>query len=117
MEDEEDAALDYYRSGNLDDDKSRRMGDNSGEDEDTSLDGLEVMDLLREGRKILIRDLIVMVKTGMATPAEKAVLAKLLKDNGVILGDPEQGAGEDGNPKAAKKPRDLPQFTKPEYDR
>lgn len=92
------------------------MGDNSGEEPDDGLDDLEIMDLLREGRKDLIKDLIRLVRSGQATPAEKAVLAKMLKDNGIILGDPDDGAS-DSNPKAAQRPRELPTFEKPEYDR
>lgn len=115
-----DIAEDYFKSGNLsdleDDEDVRRVGDNSGEDPEDGLDDLDVMDLLREGRKFLILDLIRNVRAGMATPAEKAVLAKMLKDNGVILGDPEEGA-KGSNPRSTKEPLPLPSFEKPEYDR
>ena len=98
----EDIAEDYFKSGNLSDLEKydvRSFGDNSGEDPEDGLEDLDVMDLLREGRKFLILDLIRNVRAGMATPAEKAVLAKMLKDNGVILGDPEEGA-KPSNPKS-----------------
>ena len=115
----EDIAEDYFKSGNLSDlekEDVRRVGDNSGEDPEDGLDDLDVMDLLREGRKFLIMDLIRNIRDGMATPAEKAVLAKMLKDNGVILGDPEEGA-KGSNPKSAKEPIPLPTYDRPEYDR
>lgn len=111
---EEDDEEDFYASGNVRDDDPpphARPGSNSGQDEDDALDGMELDDLFKEARQALVKGLLKAVKGGYATPQEMAVLAKLLKDNGYVMGDPMQGAeGGEEKPKA-----DLPSFDRPDY--
>jgi hypothetical protein len=109
---DEDYEDDFYASGNVRDDPPphARPGSNSGLDEDDAIDGMELDDLLKESRKALLVGLLKAVKGGYATPPEMAVLARILKDNGCVMGDPSEGAGSDQGEKA-----DLPTFSRPEY--
>jgi len=114
MVDEDDPA-DFYKSGNLSDEESPRMGHNSGLDEEDALEGMNFEDMLKESRKALLKRLYGLMVSGMATPADLNNLRQLLKDNGMVMGDPTEGAG-DGGQKKSQEPRPLPSFPKPEYD-
>lgn len=116
-EDQEELVALYRNSGNLNEaPPTGRVGDNSGyDDEDDALDEMDLTDMLKEARKEMVKQLYRLVKNGLATPQDMANLRALLKDNGIIMGDPEEGA-KNGNPKKADKPRDLPSFPRPEYD-
>ncbi|KAB2661446.1 hypothetical protein F9K91_24930 [Brucella tritici] len=111
--DEEDLGALYGQSGNVRDDEAPpRAGHNRGVDEDDALEELSLEDIMKEGRKLLFIDLYRAVKGGYATPAEKNTFRQMLKDNGMVLGDPEEGArGGENRPKA-----ELPAFSKPEYE-
>ena len=116
MDDEED---DFYASGNVrdmeDEEKTRPgIGHNSGEDEEEVLEGLDFDDMLRESRTLLLKSLYKAVKQGCATPQEQNTLRQMLKDNGMVMGDPFEGSQE-GVPSNARK-ADLPEFKDPEYD-
>jgi hypothetical protein len=110
-DDDEDLAALFHESGNVRD-QEPGIGSNSGLEPDEALEELDLEDLLKEGRKLLLQDLIKAVKQGMATPAEKNALRQMLKDNGMVMGDPSEGAGN-GEP---RKKADLPSFPRPEYD-
>lgn len=110
---EDDLVALYRNSGNLD--EAPRMGDNSGYDPAAALDEMSLTDMLLEARRAMVKQLLHLVTTGQATPQDHANLRALLKDNGIIMGDPEEGA-KNGNPKKAEEPRALPSFPKPEYD-
>lgn len=113
MEDDEDdlAAL-YDQSGNVRD-APPKAGGNRDIPEDDALGDLDLEDLMKEARKDLFKDLLKAVRGGYATPAEKNVLRQMLKDNGMVMGDPEEGAS-DGK---KKEPLDLPRFDKPDHYR
>lgn len=120
MPNEED---DFYASGNLEDEpqghpgvmdedalaaRRKRMEEALGQSE---------MDLLLAARKAMIVDLLIRVEDGIAMPADMANLRALLKDNGVVMGDPLRGPREiDQNPRAVREPISLPSFERPEYD-
>lgn len=108
-------AMNFHRSGNLSD---GRDGDEEGVsvEIDPSLSSMSVEDLLKDARKHLLIFLLNAVKTGMATPQEMAVLRALLKDNGMVMGFVEDGAGEQSNTRAAQRPIDLPTFQSAPYD-
>lgn len=112
----EEETHEYFNSGNLEDSPVPGMGDNSGLDEESALDGLNELDMLREARKALIKRLYGLMMSGQATPADLNNLRQLLKDNGMVMGDPMEGA-RDGNTAEARTPRELPSFTTPDYDR
>lgn len=113
-DDETDELVGLYRnSGNLD--EAPRIGDNSGYEPDAALDEMSLTDMLLEARREMVKHLLTLVRSGQATPQDHANLRALLKDNGIIMGDLEEGA-KNGNPKKADKPRDLPSFPKPDYD-
>ncbi|CAE7879335.1 unnamed protein product, partial [Symbiodinium necroappetens] len=89
-------------------------GHNSGDDD---LLDLELRDLMHRGRKVLLAKLVAAVEGGYASPAEMATLRAILKDNGIIMGDPfgdPEGATEGTNGKSRTK-APLPEFDKPEY--
>jgi hypothetical protein len=101
----------FYSSGNERDRETSTAGHNSGMDADEAIDGLDLEDLMKEARKDLFKDLLKNLRLGMCTPAEKNVLRQMLKDNGMVMGDPTEGAGDEPRrPKA-----DLPTFGDPEY--
>lgn len=110
--DDDDDDDGFHSSGNVRDQRHDGMGSNSGMEPDEALDGLELDDLMKEGRKMLLLDLVKMVKNGQATPQEKNTLRQMLKDNGVIAGDPNDGA-EGGDRKERKE---LPTYGRPDYD-
>lgn len=113
-DDEDDLGLLFDQTGNARDDESRSppAGHNREIPEDDALDELDLEDIMKEARKDLLKDLLRAVRGGYASPAEKNTLRQMLKDNGMVMGDPGEGAtpGE-------KKKADLPQFDRPEYDR
>lgn len=111
---------DFYASGNVRDNENGEMdhhgsGHNGGPPLDT--DGMDVNEMLIEARKVLIKDLIQAIHDGYATPADKAVLRGLLKDNGVIMGDPTEGANPNGKqePELPESVDEVPKFEKPSY--
>lgn len=112
---------DYFNSGNLDElgelEDGPRIGDNSGyEDPAEAVEDMNFEDMAKEARKALMKHLFGLMKTGQATPADLNNLRQLLKDNGVVMGDPTEGARSD-NPAQAREPRELPSFSTPDYDR
>ena len=113
IDDEDDLGALYDQTGNLRDTPTPRIGSNSGMEEDDALDGLELDDLMKEARKDLFKDLLKGLRQGILTPSEKNVLRQMLKDNGMVLGDPNDGAEE--GPKRPKA--DLPTFGDPDYAR
>jgi hypothetical protein len=102
---------DFYASDNVRDMKSPGAGHNRGESAEDAFEGLAFEDLMREGRMLLFKDLLRAVSEGYATPQEKNTLRQMLKDNGMIAGDPNDGAGKDDE----KPKRDLPSYPDPEY--
>lgn len=115
----------YRNSGNLED--SPGIGHNEGPTMDADAEAAflarrkELMEgdesaIMKRARKTMLVNLLQMVEDGTATSADMANLRALLKDNGMILGDPMQGDEPDGNPAAARTPRQLPTFDRPEYD-
>lgn len=112
-EDINEIALNFHRSGNLND------GGNEEEhhsDIDPELEAMPLEEIMKEARKRLFVFLTNAVCKGMATPQEMAVLRALLKDNGMVMGDVSDGAGEQSNPKKADRPLDLPVFQNAPYD-
>lgn len=70
-------------------------------------------------RKQLLVNLLQMVEDGTATAQDMNVLRALLKDNGMIMGDPLEGdnnGGASGSQQAAPQKQPLPVFDAPEYD-
>lgn len=115
-EDDEENLFDlYHSSGNARDQAPVERNENPEEDELSNsgidLSDMEVHDLLVMGRRMLLQDLLKAVAKGYASPQEKAILAKLLKDNGMVLGDPM-----DPNRPAQPERRPLPTFERPEYE-
>lgn len=112
-DDEEDLGALYDQTGNVrDDEGAPKVGHNRGMDEEDALDDMELDDMLREGRKNLLKSLIRAVNGGYATPAQENTLRQMLKDNGMVMGDPDEGANS-----GAKKPKaELPTFNRPEYE-
>lgn len=106
---------DYFSTGNVRDGNFERrevaVGDNSG---DQDLQELELEDLMKEGRKLLLVDLVRLVRSGQASPQEKNTLRQMLKDNGMIAGDP-LGDDEPDTERARKRRADLPSYEDPEY--
>lgn len=86
-----------------------QIGSNSG---DFDLDGMDMEDLKKEGERELLKDLVLRVKTGMATPPEKATLLQMLRAYGMhFMGDPL----DDGHKPKNNDKTELPRFDKPEY--
>lgn len=113
-DDEDDLGLLFDQTGNARDDEPRpAVGHNRGMEPEDALDEMDLEDVMKEGRKLLMTDLIRAVKGGYASPAEKNTLRQMLKDNGMVMGDPTEGA----TPGEGKKKADLPSFDRPEYDR
>lgn len=71
----------------------------------------DLRDILKEGQKVLLQDLVDRVKSGKATHQEKAVLRNLLRDNGMFLLGPGEG---DENKKPPPPASDLPDLPDPE---
>ena len=80
----------------------------------TDISDLDLSDALLVLRRATIKDLLNLIESGMATPADRSVAAKMLKDNGVILGDPLD-AGKPGGANSAPSKAPLPAYTKPDY--
>lgn len=114
MEDDEDdlGAL-FDQTGNARDDERPTVGHNRQMDADDALDDMDLEDIMKEARKDLLKDLLKAVRGGYASPAEKNTLRQMLKDNGMVMGDPDEGATGSEN----KKKADLPSYDRPEYDR
>jgi hypothetical protein len=107
----------FYSSGNVRDQKPLvesdavpRVGHNSGDDE---LKDLNMDDLLREGRRILMENLVRSVKEGYAGPQEMAILRQMLKDNGCVMGDIDESPDERN--KNGRQKANLPSFSDPTY--
>lgn len=128
MPDEDAIAHEFHRSGNLDDGnmdyRPITRKDNGGppleDEEDRPDDGLEGMDLnaiMQRARRAAIINLTRLVEHGQATPADMSVLRALLKDNGMVMGDPYSPAKEDatGEPGEEDGPLPLPTFDTPEH--
>jgi hypothetical protein len=112
-DDEEDLGLLFDQTGNVRDDEARpTVGHNHGEDPQDALDDLDLEDIMKEARRDLLKDLLRAVRGGYASPAEKNTLRQMLKDNGMVMGDPDEGA----TPGENKKKAELPSFPRPEYD-
>lgn len=119
----------FHKSGNLDDGSDMDYrGHNSGEDPDAvekllaleeELAGMDEKAIMAKARRALLVNLTKLVELGQATPADMSVLKGLLKDNGMVMGDPFEKPGrrsetpEDDQP----EPLELPTFETPEYDR
>jgi hypothetical protein len=72
--------------------------------------------LLEVARHILLDKLIMLVATDMATPADRNTLRQLLKDNGMILGDPLSDPSKETARTASQPAKSaLPEFTTPEW--
>lgn len=128
-------AHEFHKSGNLSDGsdmdyRSPGMGDNSGEDPDgiekllaleAELAGMDEKSIMMRARRALLVNLLKLVELGQATPADQSVLAKLLKDNGMVMENPFVAPGKraDGeeSQEVADEPLDLPTFETPQYDR
>lgn len=116
-DDEEDLGALYDQTGNVRDDERPVIGHNGGpplDDPDPALDGMSLEDMLRESRKDLLKSLLKAVRGGYATPAQENTLRQLLKDNGMVLGDPGDGARSDDEKTRPAAP--LPTFQRPEYE-
>lgn len=98
-------------SGNARDQGSPTVGHNSGREEEDALYNLGLDDLAREGQRYLMIDLVRNIKHGTASYQEKAIFAKLLKDNGYIFGNIEEGSRSGRKEEAP----DLPEFGRPDY--
>ncbi|UIY29191.1 hypothetical protein LZK73_21905 [Neorhizobium galegae] len=107
-DDESDLGALYDQTGNVRDDQPR-PGHNRQMDEDDTLDELDLEDIMKEARRDLLKDLLRAVRGGYASPAEKNTLRQMLKDNGMVMGDPDEGAtvGE------ARRKRTSPASTDP----
>lgn len=111
-DDEDDLGALFDTSGNVRDEVPR-IGHNSGsEDEENALAALDLNDLMKESRRTLFVKLLAAVKGGYATPAQENTLRQLLKDNGMVMGDPEEGKASNEERRKA----DLPSFSRPEYE-
>ena len=115
-EDDEENLFDlYHSSGNARDqvpvERQAPEEDDELSNSGIDLSDMEVHDLLVMGRRMLLQDLLKAVAMGYASPQEKAILAKLLKDNGMVLGDPM-----DPNRPAQPQRAPLPTFGKPDYE-
>jgi len=108
----------YHSSGNArDEDRPAQReveGQPDGSNSKLDLEDMEVHDLLVMSRKLLLTKLLESVHGGYASPQEMAILAKLLKDNGMVMGDPFEGGSKGGNGAPQRQP--LPTFTRPEYE-
>ena len=117
MDDDEinDIAMNFHRTGNLSD---GREGDEAEITAgiDPALEEMSLQEIMKEARKRLFIFLVNAVVKQMATPQEMAVLRALLKDNGMVMGDVGDGAGEQSNDKAASKPVDLPTYQAAPYE-
>lgn len=113
-DDEEDLGLLFDQTGNVRDDETRpSVGHNRGMEPEDALDEMDLEDVMKEARKDLLKDLLRAVRGGYASPAEKNTLRQMLKDNGMVMGDPTEGA----TPGENKQKAELPSFARPEYDR
>jgi hypothetical protein len=119
-EDEED---DFYASGNLTDEGHPKTMEVDLEAQEArrrriaEAMAMSEQDIMLAGRKAMLIDLLMRIEDGTAMPADMANMRALLKDNGMIMGDPMRGPKEiEQNPKTAKEPLALPSFERPEYD-
>lgn len=83
------------------------------DNEFTTLMGMSLDEILREGQKALFARLVGRCRLGLASHQEMAILRNILRDNGLTLGlpqEPEKPFGHNGGP-----PLDLPTFGEPEY--
>ncbi len=80
----------------------------------SQFEGMTIGQLLEEGRKALLIQLVAAVRSNSASHQEKAVLRNLLKDNGLVLGM-EQTDADRKTPQDLPVPVDLPDFEEPEY--
>ena len=117
--DEEDLAELYHQSGNVRDGEvapdDPKAGHNRDMEEEDAFDDMDLEDLLKESRTMLLKSLMRAVKGGFATPAQENTLRQLLKDNGMVMGtlsDPNEGGAG-----ASKQKAPLPSFEDPDYSR
>jgi hypothetical protein len=112
---------DFYESGNVRDMRGHNsdLEEEDGEDLEPlpSMGGLSLEDQLKLGRQILLERLIKAVHQGHATPQEMNTLRQMLKDNGMVMGDPTEGPEESdqNGERPGKAKADLPSFEPPEY--
>lgn len=111
----EDDEADFYDSGNVRDMRGHNDGPDTGDGfQDVNLEGLTFEEALLKGRQILMETLIKNVARSHATPQEMNTLRQLLKDNGMVMGDPLADERE-GDKRAENRKADLPSFDPPDY--
>lgn len=118
MTHEDDIEDDFYASGNVRDYEDVQEGSYGTSIElPNGFSALSDEDKLKLARQILLEDLIKSVAAGHASPQEKNTLRQMLKDNGMIMGDPFEAAEgvSTGGSQKAKPKADLPTFDAPEY--
>jgi len=79
------------------------------------LQGKTIEELLAEGQKTLLVDLLAKLQTGQASHQEMAILRNLLRDNGMMLGLGAGAGGVSDAPQAGGEST-LPTFEAPEYE-
>lgn len=113
-DDDMDMDDDFYADGNEGGAPGRGHNGGPPMDGPDGLEGLDFDEMLRKSRELLIRDLYKAVMGGYATPQEKNTLRQMLKDNGMVMGDPFAAEGASGN--VERRPKaDLPKFEDPDY--
>lgn len=75
---------------------------------------LSVGEILSQGHKALIVDLVVSIELGHAAPQEKAILAGLIKSSDLDLTDTNPD-GETNDTFTEEEKAPLPNFTTPDY--
>lgn len=130
MPDEDAIAHEFHRSGNLDDGSMdyrpvtrKHNGGPPLDDEepegrpDDGLEGMDLNAIMQRARRAAIINLTRLVEAGQATPADMSVLRALLKDNGMVMGDPFTPTKESnqGEPGEEDGPLPLPEFGTPEH--
>lgn len=78
-----------------------------------ALSNYGIKELLEEGHKALLLNLVVKVRAGTASKEDKAQLRQMLKDNGMVypgMTTPDPHAGPQ------KPPVELPELGDPDYE-
>lgn len=78
---------------------------------------LDEKTIMERARKATLVNLLQMVEDGLATAQDMSVLRALLKDNGMVMGDPFEGSkkNDSGTTQEPQK-QPLPDFPEPDYD-